>query len=124
MGAIALITRATRGIGFEIAQQLAHRHLHVVLGARTRADGEKAVAAIRGQGGMATVLPLDVRDSGSIQAAAHTFSRIGDHLDVLVNNAGIYPDRDVSILTVSRDHLTATFQTNTKAVLLCSFYQK
>jgi NAD(P)-dependent dehydrogenase (short-subunit alcohol dehydrogenase family) len=37
---------------------------------------------------------------------------------VLVNNAGIYPDRDVSILTVSRAHLTATFQTNTFGPLL------
>src|SRR5512138_3601754 len=113
MSAIALITGATRGIGFEIARQLAQRQLHVVLGARTPAAGEKAVAAIRAQGGMATVLPIDVRDSGSIQAAAHTFSRIADHLDVLVNNAGIYPVQDLSILTVSRDHLTATFQTNT-----------
>ncbi len=113
MSAIALITGATRGIGFEIARQLAERHLHVVIGARNAADGEKAVAAIRRQGGAATVLSMDVRDSASIQAATQGFSRIADHLNVLVNNAGVYPDRDVSILTVSRDHLTATFQTNT-----------
>ena len=68
---------------------------------------------IKGSGGTASVLPLDVRESASIQAAADAFSRIAGHLDVLVNNAGIYPDKDVSILTVSRDQPTATFQTNT-----------
>jgi NAD(P)-dependent dehydrogenase (short-subunit alcohol dehydrogenase family) len=113
MGRIALITGATRGIGFEIARQLTKRGLHVVIGARTPADGEKSAAAIRGHGGTATVLPIDVSDSASIQAAAQAFSRVSEHLDVLVNNAGVYPDRDVSILTVSRDHLTTTFQTNT-----------
>jgi NAD(P)-dependent dehydrogenase (short-subunit alcohol dehydrogenase family) len=113
MGRIALITGATRGIGFEIARQLSKRGLHVVVGARTPAAGEKSAAAIRGHGGTATVLPIDVSDSASIQAAAPAFSRVSEHLDVLVNNAGIYPDRDVSILTVSRDLLTTTFQTNT-----------
>jgi len=113
MSTIALITGATRGIGFEIARQLAQRGLHVVIGARRLADGEKAAAKIRGPGGTATVLPIDVSDSASIQAAAQAFSRVADHLDVLVNNAGVYPDREVSILTVSRDHLSTTFQTNT-----------
>jgi NAD(P)-dependent dehydrogenase (short-subunit alcohol dehydrogenase family) len=113
MSRIALITGATRGIGFEIARQLSKRGLPVVIGARTPADGERAAAMIRGHGGRATVLPIDVSDSASIQAAAQAFSRVAEHLDVLVNNAGIYPDRDVSILTVSRDHLTTTFQTNT-----------
>jgi NAD(P)-dependent dehydrogenase (short-subunit alcohol dehydrogenase family) len=113
MSKVALITGATRGIGFEIARQLAGRGLHVVIGVRTAADGEKAAAGIRGHGGTATNLQLDVRDSDNISAAAQAFSRVSDHLDVLVNNAGIYPDKNVSILTVSRDHLTATLQTNT-----------
>jgi NAD(P)-dependent dehydrogenase (short-subunit alcohol dehydrogenase family) len=36
-----------------------------------------------------------------------------DHLDVLINNAGIYPDEGSSILTISREQLVTTFQTNT-----------
>lgn len=113
MSKVALITGATRGIGFEIARQLAGHGMHVVIGSRSLADGEKAAARIHAHGGTATVVQLDVRDSASIQAAAQTFSRAADHLDVLVNNAGIYPDKNVSILTVSRDHLSGTLQTNT-----------
>ena len=109
----ALITGATRGIGFEIDRQLAGRGVHVVMGVRTVSDGEKSVARIEKAGGKAAVLQLDVRESASIQQAAQAFSRISDRLDVLVNNAGIYPDKDVSILTISRDLLTTTFQTNT-----------
>ncbi len=113
MRVLALVTGGTRGIGFEIARQLAGRGLQVVIGARTLADGEKAAVKIREHGGTATALSLDVRDSASISTAAQAFSQVSDHLDVLVNNAGIYPDKNVSILTVSREHFTATFQTNT-----------
>lgn len=109
----ALITGATRGIGFEIGRKFARRGWHVVLGARAVQDGQKAVATLEHAGGQASFLPLDVRDSASIHAAAQAFARLADHLDVLVNNAGIHPDEDVDILAISRDQLTATFQTNT-----------
>jgi NAD(P)-dependent dehydrogenase (short-subunit alcohol dehydrogenase family) len=113
MPTTALITGANRGIGFEIARQLARRGLHVVIGARRSPEGHQAAEAIRKDGGRASVLEMDVRESTSIHAAAQAFSRIADRLDILVNNAGIYPDRDVTILTVSRDQLAVTFQTNT-----------
>ncbi|WP_417388500.1 SDR family NAD(P)-dependent oxidoreductase [Gimesia sp.] len=40
----------------------------------------------------ASILPLDVSSSKSIEAAAGRFEEIADRLDVLINNAGIYPD--------------------------------
>jgi NAD(P)-dependent dehydrogenase (short-subunit alcohol dehydrogenase family) len=60
-----------------------------------------------------TLLTLDVSNSASIRAGATEFARAGDRLDVLINNAGIYPDRGLTILTLPRDRLDATFQTNT-----------
>ena len=118
MQTTALITGANRGIGIEIARQLARRGTQVVIGARGMSEGQHAAEGIQREGGTATILQMDVREAASIHAAAYAFARIADHLDVLVNNAGIYPDKDVSILTVSSNQLTATFQTNTVGPVL------
>ncbi len=55
-------------------------------------------------------------DSKSIAAAASKFTSF-NQLDVLINNAGIYPDEDVSVLTISREQMVGTFQTNTFGAL-------
>src|SRR5688572_21201478 len=110
---VVLITGANRGIGFEAAQQLARRELHVVVAARDQASGQHAAGAIQSANGLATFRPLDVSSSDSIQIAAKQFAAIADHLDVLVNNAGIYPDEGLNIVTVPRNRMVETFQTNT-----------
>jgi NAD(P)-dependent dehydrogenase (short-subunit alcohol dehydrogenase family) len=110
-----LITGANRGIGFETARQLATRGFHVVIGARSEQQGHKAVRELEGSGKI-SLLVVDVSDSKSIASAAATFSPIGQ-LDVLINNAGIYPDEGISILTISREQMVSTFQTNTFGAL-------
>ena len=56
---------------------------------------------------------MDVSDDMSIDKAAQVYGKRGDALDVLINNAGIYPDENVDILTIPREQLVKTFQTNT-----------
>ena len=53
----------------------------------------------------------------SIENAASTYGKLGIALDVLINNAAIYPDENFDILTISREQLVKTFQTNTFAPL-------
>jgi NAD(P)-dependent dehydrogenase (short-subunit alcohol dehydrogenase family) len=108
-----LITGANRGIGFETAKQLASKGFHVVIGARDVTRAQLAVEAIRKDAGEASCLEFDTANSASIQAAAVVFSHRGCPLEVLINNAGIYPDSGLTILTIPREQLAATFQTNT-----------
>jgi len=111
---LALVTGANRGIGFEIVRQLSKHGFRVVLAARNRNAGERAVSELNRNVSFQT---LDVSDEASIQRAAKEFGDKHDHLDVLVNNAGIYPDEGANILTIRREQLTATFQTNTFGAL-------
>jgi NAD(P)-dependent dehydrogenase (short-subunit alcohol dehydrogenase family) len=114
---VVLITGANKGIGFEIAKQLAERGWQVVIAARNVQAGRAAAERIEKAGRAARFLELDVADSQSIKRAAAGFGKQFEHLDVLINNAGIYPDEGVSILTVSREMLVQTFQTNTLGVI-------
>jgi NAD(P)-dependent dehydrogenase (short-subunit alcohol dehydrogenase family) len=115
MTTIALITGANKGIGFETARQLATAGTTVILGSRDLGRGETAAAALRAEGLDATAIALDVTDDDSIAAAAATISDRFDHLDVLVNNAGIYAAGPASSTT--RDTLRELFETNVFGVV-------
>src|SRR5437667_12376520 len=96
---IALVTGANKGIGFEVARQLARKGFHVFLGARNEKAGEAAAEKLRTEGvkedygenkrhGAITVLKIDVSKPDSIRRAAEEFSTKSDRLDTLVNNDG------------------------------------
>ena len=113
----AVITGANKGIGHEVARQLAAKGFHVFVGARSAKAGRKAAEEIAKKGGKATFLEMDVADNDSVTTAAHEFSNIEDHLDVLVNNAGIIVDGDSAILEISDDLFRNTLETNTLGAL-------
>jgi NAD(P)-dependent dehydrogenase (short-subunit alcohol dehydrogenase family) len=109
----ALITGANKGIGHEVARQLAANGFHVFVGARNAKAGRKAAEDIAKKCGKATFLEINVADNDSVTTAAREFSKIEDHLDVLVNNAGIIVDGDDAILEISDDLFRKTIETNT-----------
>jgi NAD(P)-dependent dehydrogenase (short-subunit alcohol dehydrogenase family) len=86
---IALVTGANKGIGLEIARQLAQAGVSVIIGARDAERGDAAVKDLSSQGLDATFVPLDLLEEASIAAAAATISDKHGRLDILVNNAGI-----------------------------------
>jgi NAD(P)-dependent dehydrogenase (short-subunit alcohol dehydrogenase family) len=114
---IALVTGANKGIGREVARQLTAKGFHVFIGARNPAAGRAAAEAIATNGGKATFLEMDISDNASVDAAAREFSKIADHFDVLVNNAGIIVDGDDAILKISDDIFRKTLETNTLGTL-------
>ncbi len=113
----AFITGANKGIGREVAQQLAEKGFHVFVGARNAKAGRKAAAEMAKKGGKTAFLEIDVSEGASVTAAAHEFSKISNHLDILVNNAGIIVDGDDSILKISDELLRKTLETNTLGAL-------
>jgi NAD(P)-dependent dehydrogenase (short-subunit alcohol dehydrogenase family) len=108
----ALVTGANKGIGFEVARQLARQGLRVFLGARNEKAGRAAAEKLREEGDV-IFLKIDISDANSIRAAAEELSRQSDRLDVLVNNAGILLDEDKSALTITPDIFETTLRTNT-----------
>src|SRR4030095_11909347 len=113
----ALITGANKGIGYEVARQLAGNGFQIFVGARNRDAGRKAADEIVRKGGKAIFLEIDVANDASVTAAAGEFAKAANHLDVLVNNAGIIVDGDNAILEISDELLRKTLETNTLGAL-------
>jgi NAD(P)-dependent dehydrogenase (short-subunit alcohol dehydrogenase family) len=106
---VALVTGAARGIGREVARQLAERGHAVIVTAR---DGAKAAAAAEEIDGTAIPLELDVADPASVEAMAASVRESPGRLDVLVNNAGVVLDGGVSGTEPDFDAIQATLDTN------------
>ncbi|MGL5941995.1 MAG: SDR family oxidoreductase [Waterburya sp.] len=106
----ALVTGGNRGIGLAIAQGLISKGYQVIITARSL---EKAKQAAEKLGEAVTPLELDISNDQSIEQAVKIVSQNIDRLDVLINNAGIYPDEGVNILNIERELLDLTFNTNT-----------
>lgn len=85
----ALVTGASRGIGFTIAQALARAGARVVLNGRTREPLDAAARALHEAGAAADVIEFDVTDAAGTAAAIARVEKSIAPIDILVNNAGI-----------------------------------
>ncbi|MES5819399.1 SDR family oxidoreductase [Streptomyces sp. RG80] len=89
----ALVTGSTSNIGQAIAEAFAAEGAHVIVSGRNHARGTEVVEGIRARGGRADFLPADL--DGGAQASRDLAERaraaLGGRIDVLVNNAGVYP---------------------------------
>jgi NAD(P)-dependent dehydrogenase (short-subunit alcohol dehydrogenase family) len=86
---IALVTGASRGIGFATAIALAKAGAHVVAVARTQGGLEELDDEIRKDGGSATLVPLNLTDSDGIARLGASLHERYGRLDILVGNAGV-----------------------------------
>src|SRR5690348_14461070 len=83
-----LITGANKGLGYETARRLIEKGHTVYVGARDSERGKAAAARLGGR-----LVQIDVTDDPSVQAALDVIEQDEGHLDVLVNNAGIWDGR-------------------------------
>ena len=110
---VAVVTGANRGIGKEIACQLAQKGLTVILTSRDEAKGLKAVDDFQKDRVPVRFHLLDVTSPASIQTFVEFMTREIGRCDVLVNNAGIFPDReDSSIFNAKIETIRIAMETN------------
>jgi NAD(P)-dependent dehydrogenase (short-subunit alcohol dehydrogenase family) len=108
---VALIMGANRGIGFEIARQLARRGLRVVLGAREANEGKRAATKLAPEGPVVAET-IDVADAASVQRAIGAIRERFGRIDVLVNNAGVLVDSGQTASGVSLGDVQKTLDVN------------
>ena len=113
-GKRALVTGAGSGIGAAIAERFASLGAHVWASDRDPHTAEQTAGRIRGAGGSAEAVVLDVADISSVGRTAAIVHRGGGHLDILVNNAGI--GHVGTILQASGDDLDRLYAVNVRGV--------
>jgi NAD(P)-dependent dehydrogenase (short-subunit alcohol dehydrogenase family) len=122
---VALVTGANKGIGLQIAKDLAAHGFTVLVGSRNLENGESAAKSV---GTDARALQLDVTNQASIAAAAERIRNELGRLDVLVNNAGVShagkpgrPLQEISqsgrLSVASLDEVRAVWETNVFGVI-------
>lgn len=115
---VSVVTGSTGGIGEGIARRLAADGFAVVVSGRRVGKGEEIARQITDQGGKACFLPADMADPEAcrrlIEAAVDRYGR----LDVLVNNAGIFPIAEIQDATA--EMWDRVFAINVRGPFLCA----
>ncbi|MEZ5810982.1 MAG: SDR family NAD(P)-dependent oxidoreductase [Rhizobiaceae bacterium] len=88
-GRIALVTGASRGIGYHLAKQLGSAGAHVIAVARTVGGLEELDDEIKAAGGEATLAPLDLADMAGIDRLGGAIHERWGRLDIVIANAGV-----------------------------------
>jgi NAD(P)-dependent dehydrogenase (short-subunit alcohol dehydrogenase family) len=110
----ALITGGTSGIGRATAKKLALLGVHVVVVGRSVVRGNKTVDEIRAEGGKADFIASDLHEAASAREVAKRAIELGNgQVDILINNAGIYPFGPTHEMT--EEQFDRVFSLNVKA---------
>jgi 3-oxoacyl-[acyl-carrier protein] reductase len=116
-GKVAIVTGASKGIGAGIAKALAAQGASVVVNyASSKAGGEAVVDAITAAGGKAIAVHGDVSKAKEAQGLVDAAIKAYGHLDILVNNSGVYEFSPIGDIT--EDHFHRQFNINVLGVLL------
>lgn len=117
MKTIAIVTGASRGLGFATAQALAEKSIRVIFACRRIDSIKSEINSFKAKNLDVQAMELDVASEKSIQSFALNFKKSIGALDILVNNAGIFIDDeeggDRDLLKTKSQTILKTFQTNT-----------
>ncbi|PTY86231.1 3-oxoacyl-[acyl-carrier-protein] reductase [Heyndrickxia sporothermodurans] len=118
-GKVALVTGASRGIGREIALELAREGANVIVNyAGSEARANEVVEEIKALGREAKAIQCNVANNDEVQGMIKETIGLFGKIDILVNNAGI--TRDNLIMRMKEDEWDDVINTNLKGVFLCA----
>ncbi len=118
-GKVALVTGASRGIGFAIARRLGAAGARIVVNDMVFREGSEAVIeAMKAVGAEARTYESNVTDSAQVEEMFQTIQEEWDGVDILVNNAGI--TRDGLLMRMSEEQWDSVLNVNLKGAFLCS----
>jgi 3-oxoacyl-[acyl-carrier protein] reductase len=118
-GKVAVVTGASKGIGAEIARQLAAAGAAVVVNYSSSKEGaERVVADITRQGGKAFAVKANLANSAEVEGLFQEAKKRFDRVDILVNNAGIYEFAPLE--NVTPDHFHKQFDLNVLGLVLAT----
>jgi NAD(P)-dependent dehydrogenase (short-subunit alcohol dehydrogenase family) len=121
-GKVAIITGAGSGIGRESALLFAREGARVVVADIDAKAGESTVNAIQAQGHDTRFIHVDVSKSASVENLVAQTEQIFGKLNIMFNNAGIFPDADGSVVDTSEEVFDQVMNINLKGVFLgCKF---
>jgi len=115
---VAIITGAGSGIGREAALIFGREGAKVVVAEMNDSAGERTVADVKGSGGDALFVHTDVSQASSVESVVQAAEERYGRLDVIFNNAGIFPDADGSVLDTSEEVWDLVMNVNLKGVFL------
>jgi len=119
-GKTAIVTGGSLGIGYGISFRLAEAGANVIIASRNLEEAEAAVNDITKQGFKAKAIPTDVSKEEDVKALVEKVIKEFGSIEILVNNAGIYPFAPLAELTA--EIFDKTIAVNLRGVFLCAKY--
>jgi NAD(P)-dependent dehydrogenase (short-subunit alcohol dehydrogenase family) len=119
---VAFITGAGSGMGRLAAQMFAREGARIVAADVIEGPLQETVASVESEGGAIIGVTMDVTDGASVEAAIASGVKAFGRLDILYNNAGIFPDDDTSVVETEESVYQRVMDVNARGVYLCCKY--